>query len=85
MMVFSINNRHFKIIVASDVQRDGLGWELWEHKDGTDILLSEIFRSDESKTIDYIAYKTSDHIIPLEALEFLIGHFNSTGGRNFLA
>lgn len=79
--IFKVGNRSFEIIVASDVDRDGLGWELWEHLPNDRVFRSEIFRRDDTKTIEYWA---TEHTITFEALERLIKDFNSTGGKDLV-
>lgn len=81
LRIFEVEGRSFEIIVASDVDRDGLGWELWEHLPTKRILLSELFRHDDTRTIQYTSFK---HAIPFEVLEKLINNFSSTGGKEFM-
>ncbi|RFP64909.1 hypothetical protein D0N36_11230 [Hymenobacter lapidiphilus] len=78
-MPFRIDNRLFRLEIASDVNlRDGLGWELWE---GSSMLV-EIFRHDDLKKITFTTFTPVD--IPIEALDYLLNDFNTTGGRNFI-
>lgn len=80
---FSIDGRHFVIMLASDVRdRDGLGWQLLEIVSNKSKLVLEIFRHDDLKSIEFIA--CSPVKVPFEALEKLINHFNTNGGREFI-
>ncbi|WP_138991199.1 hypothetical protein [Larkinella sp. C7] len=81
LQIFEVESRSFEIIVSSDVDRDGLCWELWEHLLTERILLSELFRNDGTKTIQYTSFK---HVIPFEVLEKFIKNFNSAGGKEFI-
>lgn len=82
-MAFEVKGRLFEIIIASVVhERDGLAWELWELIPGNDALLFEIFRHDDTKTIEFIAYGSVS--IPFEVLELVTSNFNTGGGRKFM-
>ncbi|MBO3269590.1 hypothetical protein F1C16_06655 [Hymenobacter sp. NBH84] len=79
-MALIIDNRNFRLVIASDVNpRDGLGWELWEGH----TLLLEIFRHDDLKKITFSTFHQGIDI-PIEALEYILNNFNTTGGRNFI-
>lgn len=68
----------YEFIVASDVQRDGLGIELWDYP-RTEIL-AEIFRNDAKRILEFYADKKG---VPLEAIEELIKRFDLHVGRVF--
>lgn len=68
----------YEFIVASDVQRDGLGIELWDYP-RTEIL-AEIFRNDAKKCLEFYTDKKG---VPLEAIEELIRMFDIHVGRTF--
>ena len=48
-----INGREFTFQVASDIERDGIGVELNELKNGNNIFVAEIFRNDSKKEIQF--------------------------------
>lgn len=80
---FYVDNRHFVIMLASDVSsRDGLGWQLHEVVSNELIFLLEIFRHDDLKKVEFFSYDPIN--IPFEALEKLSTDFNKTGGRDFI-
>lgn len=86
MALFTVDNRQFEVIVASDTDFDGLAWELWEdittERSHDRIYLLQIIRHDDSKKI---AFKTFESFnIPIEAIEKLFDSFNTTGGRDFM-
>lgn len=68
----------YEFIIAIDIQRDGLGIELWDYPQ-TEIL-AEIFRNDAKKCIEFYADKKG---VPLEAIEELIKSFDLRVGRTF--
>jgi hypothetical protein len=83
-MGFTVENRQFGIVLASDVNpRDGLGWQLFEYTGSKSVLLLEIFRHDDHKRISFETFAPVD--IPLEVLEIVLNSFNTTGGRDFIA
>ena len=77
-MIFEVDKRNFEIIIASDVQRDGLGAELWD-KEKND-LIAEIFRNDDLKTVSFYCEKCN---LPFEVIEKLIKEFDKRVGRTF--
>lgn len=80
---FFIDDRHFLIMLASDVSdRDGLGWQLFEIVSGELIFILEIFRHDDLKKIEFISYDPIS--IPFETLEIIVNSFNTNGGRDFI-
>jgi len=52
-----INGREFTFQVASDIERDGIGVELNEFKNGKDVFVAEIFRNDSKKEVQFISTK----------------------------
>ena len=77
-MTFEVDNKQYEIIVASDVERDGLGIELWDH--GSDLMLMEIFRHDKKKKI---TFHSGNFDAPFEVVEKLIQDFEERVGRQF--
>ncbi|RIH65106.1 hypothetical protein D1164_11000 [Mariniphaga sediminis] len=77
-MSITVDNINYKIIIASDIVRDGLGIELWDN-DRNEIV-AEIFRNDNLKKIQISTFRTD---LPLEILEKLINEFDKEIGRNF--
>lgn len=77
-MEFKADNRTFEIIVASDVDRDGLGIELWDRDN--DKMLMEIFRHDDKRKITFFSEKQE---IPLEVLEKYLADFEKRVGKEF--
>ena len=76
---FYIGNRHFMIMLASDINtRDGLGWQLVEIVSNELVLILEIFRHDDLKEMEFVTY--SPISIPFKALEFIVNDFSSKGG-----
>lgn len=59
-----IDDRFFNIIVASDVDVDGLVWELWEEVFDSCQLIMSITRHDDVKKIDVTIFRA--HIILLQ-------------------
>ena len=77
-MNFKVGNKTYEIIVASDVQRDGLGIELWDRD--KDIFLAEIFRHDDKKKF---TFHSENFDAPFEVVEKLIQDFEIRVGRQF--
>lgn len=77
-MNFKVDDRTYEIMVASDVQRDGLAIELWDRDKNK--LIIEIFRNDEKKSISFFCDKCD---IPLSVLETLLTDFDQRVGRTF--
>ncbi len=59
-------NNGYKLQTASDIQRDGLGVELYD-KDGEVIV--EVFRKDSDNTF---SINTFDNDVPVDAIEMLL-------------
>lgn len=76
--MIEINGISYEFVVASDVQRDGLGIELWDSPQTK--ILGEIFRNDANRSIDFYIDKAG---LPLEIIEELIKRFNLRVGRVF--
>ena len=77
-MSITVDNINYKIIIASDIVRDGLGIELWDN-DRNEIV-AEVFRNDSLKKIQISTFRVD---LPLEILEILITEFDKEIGRNF--
>ena len=60
---------HYTTLMASDIQRDGMGLELHWKVDGQDTVVAEIFYSDANHTM---TFNTFDCDVPLELIEELI-------------
>jgi hypothetical protein len=65
-MYFDHQGRHYHMILASDLQRDGMGLEL--HSGGRAV--SEVFYSDVSREFTISVFEQG---LPLEVIEQLIG------------
>jgi hypothetical protein len=79
MKKIKINNIQYEIIVASDVDRDGLGIELWDRTNST--LLLEIFRHDDKRII---TFSSNAKDLPLHLLEDFLQEYEKSIGRNFI-
>ena len=75
-MEFTIEQITYELITANDVNRDGLGIELW-NKDKNKLLI-EIYRNDSKKKIEFYSEKLDLPFLiiqkTLEAFESKIGH-----------
>jgi hypothetical protein len=65
-MKFKYNKIDYEYIIASDVQRDGIGVELWLEPAPTGHLLAEVFRNDSKKKIEVTLYEKDFDFILLE-------------------
>ena len=77
-MELKIDNKDYKLIIASDVIRDGIGLEIWDAE--TDKLIIEIFRADSDQRIDFYTEKIT---VPIELIEKSIEIFNKRIGNEF--
>ncbi|GAB2768563.1 hypothetical protein GCM10027275_08960 [Rhabdobacter roseus] len=77
-MNFKIDNRTYEIIRATDVDRDGIGIELWD-RDNQKLIL-EIFRHDDKKKLMFSCDKGE---LPLEVVERFLREFEERVGRKF--
>ena len=77
-MIFEVEKKNYEVIIASDVQRDGLGAELWDKEKNE--LIAEIFRNDYLKTVSFYCKKCD---LPFEVIERLIKEFDKRVGRTF--
>jgi hypothetical protein len=77
-MELKLDNKDYKLIIASDVIRDGIGLEIWDTK--TDILIIEIFRADSEQRIDFYTEKIT---VPIELIEKSLEIFNKRIGKEF--
>ena len=77
-MSITFDNINYKIIIASDIVRDGLGIELWDNDKNE--IVAEVFRNDSLKKIQISTFRVD---LPLEILEILITEFDKEIGRNF--
>lgn len=74
-----IDNK-YRIQIASDVIRDGIGCELFEFSKSDEKFVAEIFRNDSKKIIEF----TSDaKDVPLNVIEKLIVCFKEEIGHDF--
>jgi hypothetical protein len=80
--IFTIADREFFFVRASDVQRDGLGLELWEVQNGSDSWIAEVFRNDRKRAIEF---SSNAKDIPFTAILRLFAHFEEAVGREFQA
>ena len=77
-MELKIDNKDYKLIIASDVIKDGIGLEIWDTE--TDKLIFEIFRADSDQRIDFYTEKI---IVPIELVEKSLEIFNKLIGKEF--
>jgi len=77
-MELKIDNKNYELIIASDVNRDGIGLEIWDTE--TDKLIIEIFRADTDQRIDFYSEKIT---IPIELIEKSLEIFNQRIGKEF--
>ena len=77
-MELKIDNKNYKLIIASDVIRDGIRLEIWDTE--RDKLIIEIFRADSEKRFDFYAEKIT---VPIELIEKSLEIFNNRIGREF--
>lgn len=77
-MNFQIDNRTYEIIRATDVDRDGIGIELWD-RDNQKLIL-EIFRHDDKKKL---TFSCDTDNIPLEVVDWFLREFEERVGREF--
>ena len=77
-MKLKIDNKDYEIIIASDVNRDGIGLEIWDTE--TDRLIIEIFRADTDQRIDFSSEKIN---VPIELIDKSLEIFNQRIGKEF--
>lgn len=77
-MEFAVDKKTYELIVASDIERNGVGVELWD-KDNNEMLV-EIFRNDNLKQIQFFS---TGCFIPFEVIEKLAREFEESVGRKF--
>ncbi|GET25386.1 hypothetical protein [Prolixibacter sp. NT017] len=77
-MQVTIDNVNYKAIIASDLQRDGIGIEL--HNADKNQFIAEIFRNDKLRKIQF---NSTDCQLPLEVLKQLIEEFETCIGREY--
>lgn len=59
----------YTTLLASDVQRDGMGLELHWHAEGQDVAVAEVFRSDADHSW---TLNTFDCDVPVALIELLL-------------
>jgi hypothetical protein len=57
-VLMKINGREFTFLIASDIERDGIGVELNEQVNGKTVFIAEIFRNDSKKEIEFYSSKS---------------------------
>lgn len=77
-MELKIDNKDYKLLIASDVIRNGIGLEIWDAE--TDKLIIEIFRADSDQRIDFYTEKIT---VPIELIEKSLEIFNKRIGKEF--
>ena len=77
-MNFKVDYRTFEIIRATDVDRDGIGIELWDRDKNK--LIFEIFRHDDTKKLIFLSDKSE---IPLQVVDRFLKDFEDQIGREF--
>lgn len=75
-MELKIDNKDYKIIIASNVIRDGIGLEIWDTE--TDKMIIEIFRTDSDQRIEFYTEKIT---VPIELIEKSLEIFNNQIGK----
>jgi len=73
-----IDNKNYKIIIASDVNRDGIGLKIWDTE--TNKLIIKIFRADTDQRIDFYSEKLT---VPIELIEKSLKIFNQRIRKEF--
>jgi len=68
----------YEIIIASDIDRNGLGIELWNKAKNK--MIAEIFRNDSLKKIDFFSIECN---LPFEVIEIFIAEFEKEIGREY--
>ena len=77
-MELKIDNKDYKLLIASEVIRNGIGLEIWDAE--TDKLIIEIFRADSDQRIDFYTEKIT---VPIELIEKSLEIFNKRIGKEF--
>lgn len=77
-MELKIENKEYKLIIASDIIRDGIGLEIWDIE--TNKMIIEIFRADSDQRIDFYTKKVT---VPIELIEKSLEIFNQRIGKEF--
>jgi len=77
-MILKIDNKDYELIIASDINRDGIGLEIWDTE--TDRLIIEIFRADTDQRIDFSSEKIN---VPFELIDKSLEIFNQRIGKEF--
>lgn len=77
-MKLKIDNKEYEILIASDVNRDGIGLEIWDAV--MDRMIIEIFRDDTEQRIDFYSKNITE---PIELIEKSLEIFNQRIGKKF--
>lgn len=77
-MKLKIDNKEYEILIASDVNRDGIGLEIWDAV--MDRMIIEIFRDDTEQRIDFYSKNIT---VPIELIEKSLEIFNQRIGKKF--
>lgn len=64
-----ISGKEYSFLVASDIGRDGLGWECYCKAEGQEILVLEVFRNDANKCFEVNQFIND---LPLELYEYIV-------------
>jgi hypothetical protein len=75
-----INNRMFSFQIASDVVRNGIGVELYEHINEKKVFVAEVFRNDTACTIEFYAV---DGMLPYQVILELQAVFDTEIPKQF--
>jgi hypothetical protein len=73
-----ILGKEYYFIVASDLERDGLGWECYYRAEGQETLVLEVFRNDAKKCIEVNQFVND---LPLELYEYVVTSSRSKLGK----
>ncbi|BEV07756.1 hypothetical protein [Methylophilus sp. DW102] len=64
-----ISGTKYTFLVASDTERDGLGWECYCNVEGEEKLVLEVFRNDAKECFEVSQFVSE---LPLELYEYVI-------------
>ena len=73
-----ISGKEYGFLVASDLDRDGLGWECYYKAEGQETLVLEVFRNDAKKCFEVNQFVND---LPLELYEYVITSSRSKLGN----
>ena len=77
-MELKIDNKEYKLIIASEILRDGIELDIWDNEKNK--LIIEIIRADSDQRIDFYTEKIT---VPIELIEKSLEIFNKRIGKEF--